>query len=233
AFGSGGRFQTCILVEADEHRFLVDCGASSLVAMKKRGVSPSTVEAILVTHLHGEHFGGIPFFLLDAQFSRRASPLAIAGPPGLEARTRAAMEVLFPKSSETPPRFPLRFVELAPEAAAQVGPLRVTPYPAVHFCGAPAYALRVEYDGRIIAYSGDTQWTEGLVEASAGADLFICEAYFFDKKVKFHLDYQTLAAHRQSLTSRRLVLTHMSDDMLARAAEAGIETACDGLVVEL
>jgi ribonuclease BN (tRNA processing enzyme) len=233
AFGSGGRFQTCLLVDAANRRFLVDCGASSLVAIKRAGIAPADIDAILVTHLHGDHFGGIPFFLLDAQFSKRADPLTIAGPPGLRARTRDATEALFPKSSETEQRFSLDFVELPPGVATSVGQIRVTAYPVLHFCGAPPYALRVECDGRTIAYSGDTEWTDSLVEASAGADLFVCEAYFFDKRVKFHLDYQTLAAHRAALTCRRIVITHMSDDMLARIPDAGMEAARDGMIVRL
>jgi ribonuclease BN (tRNA processing enzyme) len=220
-------------VDAPSHRFLLDCGASSLVAIKKAGILPSAVDTVLVTHLHGDHYGGIPFLILDAQFSKRESPLTIGGPPGLRARTREAMEVLFPKSSETRQRFSLEFVELPPAGAIEVGPIRVTAYPVVHFCGGPPYALRVECDGRIIVYSGDTEWTDILVEASAGADLFVCEAYFFDKRVKFHLDFKTLMAHKASLTSRRLVVTHMSGDMLGRVPGSGIEAAYDGMVVTL
>jgi len=108
SFGSGGRFQTCILIECPTLRFLLDCGASSLIAMKKQGIAPATIGAIFVTHLHGDHFAGIPFFILDAQFSRREAPLLIAGPPGIQARVRDTMEVLFPRSSETTQRFPLR-----------------------------------------------------------------------------------------------------------------------------
>src|SRR5262249_50802774 len=114
-----------------------------------------------------------------------------------------------------------------------IGAMRVTAYPVLHFCGAPPYALRVECDGRTIAYSGDTEWTDDLIAASAGADLFVCEAYFFDKHVKFHLDYQTLCAHRAALSCRRMVLTHMSADMLDRVGDATIETAYDGMIVIL
>ena len=86
AFGSGGRFNMCMLIESGSTRFLLDCGASSLIAMKRFGVTPNSIETILITHFHADHFGGLPFFILDAQFSKRRAPLTIAGPPGLGHR---------------------------------------------------------------------------------------------------------------------------------------------------
>lgn len=233
AFGSGGRFQTCILLEAGGFRCLVDCGASSLIALKRAAVDPATVDTILVTHLHGDHFGGIPFFVLDGQFSRRSHRLRLVGPPGLTERVGRAMEVLFPGSSGASRKFAIEFVELGEGVATDVGPMRVTPYEVVHACGAPPYALRVELGGRTIVYSGDTEWTDRLVPAVAGADLFICEAYFYDKPVRFHLDYATLMRHRSRLDCKRLVVTHLGPDMLARLAELPVEAARDGLEISL
>jgi ribonuclease BN (tRNA processing enzyme) len=233
AFGSGGRMQTCILLEHDGHRALVDCGASSLIAMKRAGVDPNGIEHVLVSHLHGDHFGGIPFLVLDGQFSRRTRPLVVAGPPGTAERLPAAMEVLFPGSSRAQRRFETRFVELPEGVATELGPLRVTPYEVVHACGAPPYALRVEVGGRVVVYSGDTEWTDRLVVASAGADLFVCEAYFYDRAVPFHLDCATLARRRRELDCKRIVVTHMSAELLARRDEVGFETADDGLEIRL
>ena len=71
----------------------------------------------------------------------------------------------------------------------------------------------------MIAYSGDTEWTPALVEASAGADAFVCEGYFFDKRVPYHLDYMTLEEHRSELSCTRLIITHMSQDMLDHAGD--------------
>jgi ribonuclease BN (tRNA processing enzyme) len=232
AFGSGGRFQTCLDVHAGEARYLIDCGATALVAMKRFGVDPSLIDAILITHLHGDHFGGLPFFFLDAQLvARRTRPLVVAGPPGLAERTRATMEAFFPGSSTIEWRFGLQFVELPERSETRLGSLVVTAYEVEHASGAPAYALRVACGEKVVAYSGDTEWTDALREAAHGADLFVCEAYTFDRKLRYHLDYRTLAAHRAELGCRRLVVTHLSDDLLGRLPALDVECAEDGKTI--
>jgi ribonuclease BN (tRNA processing enzyme) len=229
AFGSGGRYQTCVYVAAENYPFVIDCGASSLIAMKRWGILPSTIDAILLTHLHGDHFGGLPFFILEAQLiSKRTKPLVIAGPPGLQRRVHEAMEVFFPGSSSVQQKFAIEFVELTAETPTPIGPLVVTPYQVIHASGAPPFALRVLCSGRVITYSGDTEWTDTLLQAARGADLFICEAYFFDKKVKYHLDYETLRQHRSELGCRRLVVTHMNEEMLTKLQDLEVEAAEDG-----
>jgi ribonuclease BN (tRNA processing enzyme) len=233
AFGSGGRLQTCILMEAAGFRCLVDCGASSLIALKRAAVDPNDIDTILVTHLHGDHFGGIPFFILDGQFSRRSRRLLVVGPPGLTERVTQAMEIFFPGAARVQRKFETAFIELADGIPTAVGPLRVTPHEVVHACGAPPYALRIELDGRTVAYSGDTEWTDRLIPAVAGADLFNSEAYFYDKPIRFHLDYATLVHHRSQLDCKRLIVTHMGPDMLAHVSELPIEAAHDGLEVSL
>ncbi len=233
AFGSAGRFQTCLHLSGPSEPVLIDFGASSLIALKRAGFDPSEIGCVLLSHLHGDHFGGLPFLILDGQFSRRTLPLVVGGPPGVRDRVEAAMEVFFPGSSKGDRRFAVEFAELRERVPAWVGAATVTPFVVEHASGAPAYALRVEYGGKVITYSGDTEWTESLVDAARGADLFVCEAYFFEKKIKYHLDYQTLRENRQRLDCRRVVLTHMSADMLGRRSEADVECAEDGQVILL
>jgi ribonuclease BN (tRNA processing enzyme) len=234
AFGSGGRFQTCIYVRSEATHLLIDCGASSLVAMKRFGVDPLLVDTILLSHLHGDHFGGVPFLIMDAHYvSHRRKPLIVAGPPGLEARVYEAMEVLYPGSSRTHKPFALEFVELPEESATMLSSFVVTPYSVVHPSGAPAYALRIALEDKILAYSGDTEWTDALIPAARGADLFVCECTSLEKGSGYHLDYQTLMGHRTELECRKLILTHMNDDMLHRLGSLDVEGAEDDKIVVL
>ena len=228
AFGSGGRFQTCIHVESGASQLLLDCGASSLIAMRRFGVDPQAIDTVLLSHLHGDHFGGVPFLILDGQFKRRTRPLLVAGPPGVEKRVRDAMEVFFPGSTRIERKFETRFVELADRVAVEVGPVHVTGYEVSHASGAPPFALRITGEGKIVTYSGDTEWTESLVDAARGADLFIAEALSYDKRIRYHLDLATLLEHRSRLDCRRLILSHMGEDVLARLDGLAVETAEDG-----
>jgi ribonuclease BN (tRNA processing enzyme) len=232
AFGSGGRFNTCFLLSDSGDRALIDCGASSMIAMRKFGVDPNGIGTILITHLHGDHFGGLPFLLLDAQLvSRRREPLTIAGPPGLEQRLHDSLELFFPGSTGIARKYDLKVIELDAETRRSFGPVAVTPFLVKHPCGAPPYSLRVELGGKTVTYTGDTEWVDALVPAAQGADLLIAEAYFDEKPIRFHLNYATVLANRERLGAKRIVLTHMSPEMLAR--EVAFETAEDGLELEV
>jgi ribonuclease BN (tRNA processing enzyme) len=237
AFGSGGRFNTCFLIETLGKRMLLDFGASSLVALKAQQIDPNSVDGIILSHLHGDHFGGLPFLLLDFQFlNRRERPLAISGPPGTRERLSAALEVFFPRSSQTKWRFPLQVSEITPGVPGEFLGLAVSTAEVVHFSGALSTALRLS-DGRVVlAYSGDTQWTDALVKVADGADLFIVECYDYARDLSGHMNWVTLQAKLPQLKARKIMLTHMNPSMLAKRNEArtaGLLVAEDGLVTEV
>lgn len=234
AFGSGGRANTCFHVTGHDVNFLIDCGASSLPALKRFGIARDDIDLVLITHFHGDHFGGLPFLLLDAQFTRRTRPLVIAGPEGIERRLAQVMEALFENSSRTKQRFDLGVVALRPEEVHSFGKVEVTPFAVVHGeSGGPFLGYRIEAEGRVIAYTADTEWTETLIPLGRNADLLIAEAYTYDKPVRNYLSLNTLQAHLAEIKPKRLVLTHMSDDMLGRLDTLGHEPASDGMVVEI
>lgn len=223
AFGSGGRHQTCIVVGRE---ILLDCGATSLTALRQQSFDPNEIHTVVITHLHGDHFGGLPFLILDGQFRRRTQDLTVVGPPGTRDRLTTAMEALFPGSSQIKRRFEIRVVEHSDHHPQQLGDLRITPFEVRHASGAPAYTVQLETPGGSVAYSGDTEWTEALLQASDGVDLFLCEGYS-PTPVRWHLDLDSLARHRDSFTCHELVLTHLSPTALA-ADLRGWEVAYDG-----
>jgi ribonuclease BN (tRNA processing enzyme) len=233
AVGSGGRFQACIHLRPDGGPpVLLDCGATSLTALKRCDLDPSEVAAVFVSHLHGDHFGGLPFLILDGQFARRSEPLAVIGPPGTSGRLRAAMDCLFPGSSTARRRFAVEVTELAPGRTAQAAGVEVTAWAADHPSGAPALSLRLAVGGTVIGYTGDTAWTDALAEVAA-ADVLIAEAYFREKAVPHHLRLIDLDQHRSELASRHIVLTHMSADMLAMGGQLDYQVAADGLTLRI
>lgn len=237
AFGSGGRLQTCFHIEDGRGALLMDCGATALIGMQRAGLDPARVNAIQISHLHGDHFAGLVWWLLHAtHVARRREPLVIAGPAGIEARLRLAAEALFPGTLSQPLPFETVFVEQTASCSSRVGGFNVTPFVVSHPSGAASHALRLEGQGRTIAFSGDTEWVEALVDCARGADLFLCECYGYSRATRHHLTWEVLKGHLPRIDARRVVLTHMSGDMLAAVEEAraaGVGVAEDGMVIEL
>ena len=232
SLGTGGRFQTCILVDADGYRFLIDCGATSLVALKRAKIDPTSIDAVLLTHFHGDHCGGVPYLILDGQFSKRERPLVIAGPPGVRERMTAVFEAALPTSSRTKQRFAVSYVELG-DRPTTTGALEVSALPVAHLLETVPRALRVRAGGRVIAYTGDTDWCDALPRLADGADLLISEAYSFEKRIPQHLSHATLLAHRDELRAKRIVLTHPGIETLARAAELEWTLVDDGTEIDV
>ncbi len=236
AFGSGGRLQTCYLVEAAGTRFLIDCGASALIGINRLGLDPNAVPTILISHLHGDHFAGLVWWLIHARHvGKRTAPLTIVGPPGIETRLRAAAEALFPGSFQVALRHELNFVELTREQRRTVGPVAVTPFEVSHPSGAPSYALRFEAEGKVLSFTGDSEWVESLVAAGRGADLYIMECYQLEGEPRYHMSWRTIQSHLDRIGAKRVLLTHMAAGMLARRAEVAdprVVLAEDGLVLD-
>lgn len=217
AFCSGGRFQTSYHLCTREQGLLMDCGATTLLAMQRRGIDPSDIDHILLSHLHGDHFGGVPFFLMQAEFAlKRTKPLTVIGPKGTFERLKAALDILFPGISDTAWSFPFTVVELEAGRTRSIGDLSITPHLVDHPSGAPSLAFRLESGGKTLAFSGDTRWTDALIDIADGADLLIVECHAYRPNGLPHLDWQTLNRHVGRLRARRILLTHMGDSMLDR-----------------
>ncbi len=234
AFSAGGRHQAGYLVEASETTFLLDCGATTLASLKREGLSAGAIDAIILSHLHGDHFAGIPFFLLEYIHSEvRTRPLRIAGPPGTGERVASLFGAMYGDLGALDLPFALEFVELLPGERRELGPVALEPFRVPHQEREISLALGVRVDGRRILYSGDTGWTEDLVSHAAGTRLFICECCVYDTRVPFHLDYPRLWENRRRFETERLILTHTGKEVLARRKELELEIGSDGLAVDI
>lgn len=235
AFGSGGRLNTCYYLRAggpdDRTGVLLDCGATTSAALKRAGLTVDFVDCIIISHFHGDHFGGIPAFIKEIEVVRDpARPLTIIGPEGIEKKVETALQIFYPGAG-VQESFPVNFLTFKVGETLQFKSLRITPRRAVHPSGTNPHCFRIESDGKVLAFSGDTEWTDELLKISDGADLFICEASFYDAGRRNHLSVEELIEKRDLIRAKRLVLTHAGEKVLEHAPGIPFKIAEDGEVL--
>jgi ribonuclease BN (tRNA processing enzyme) len=234
AFGAGGRRQAAVLLRSERGRTLVDCGGTTNTGLAELGIERGEIDAILISHFHGDHFGGIPLLLLGALYEDgRTHPLHIAGPPGVEERVRALCTVMGHTIERREWTFPLYFSELHAGQLSEVGPSSVESFKARHHLDACPHGYRIRLGEQTIAYSGDTGWFDELPAAVAGADLFICECTLHHGITDFHLSLDELEEHRHEFDCGRLILTHLGEEMSQQRGNCSLDTADDGLTTKL
>jgi ribonuclease BN (tRNA processing enzyme) len=234
AFGAGGRRQSAILVRGAAGGVLLDCGATTGSGLNELGIAIDEIDAILVSHFHGDHFGGIPLLLLAALYEeRRKRALRIAGPPGIEARVKQLAGAMGHGIENREWAFPIEFVELSAGVRSEVGPLKVRSFATHHNPDATPHGLLIDVGDAKIAYSGDTGWFDGLPRQVAGSDLFICECTYHRNGFDFHLSHEQLVAHRDRFDCGRIIITHLGEEMADRRASSEFEAADDGLTIRI
>jgi ribonuclease BN (tRNA processing enzyme) len=237
AFGSGGRIHTCWRLDAGGNTICVDFGAAAIVGWARTKRPTTDIDAVVITHLHGDHFGGLPFLLLDAHYvCKRRKPLLIVGPPGLKARLDMLCEAMFAGSTRIQWSFAIDVREVEPGKPQRFPLFDFESAEVRHPSGAPSTAVRVTCGGRTFAYSGDTEWIDALTGIAQGADLFVCECYSGEHPVPYHLDWPTLRAQLPRLKARSVMVTHLGPSALSKIDDiraAGVGVAEDGLVIDL
>lgn len=234
AFGAGGRRQSAIFARGERGGMLLDCGATTNTGLAQLGLERDEIDVILVSHFHGDHFGGIPAFLYASLYTdKRRHPIEIVGPPEIEARVHALAHALGHHLADPTWTFPIRYREIRPDETLCAGPAEIQAFATEHQPEAHPQGYRVRLGQERIAYSGDTGWFNDLPRKVAGSHLFICECTLHDTHLDFHLSLQQLREHRDELDCERLILTHLGHDMSDRRGQIEIETADDGLAIKL
>lgn len=230
AFGSAGRHCAGYLLDTPQGCMLLDAGPSVLSALKAQQRRPSELDAVLLSHLHGDHFGGVAFLILEFCYEApRDRPLLVVGPPETERRVFELYHALYAEMRGKPLPFELRFIEMTDGSATEVKDARVESFRVPHQDTAVSLGYRVRANGRSVAYSGDTAWTPDLLRHSRGTDVFVCECTTFETEVPRHIRYREIAQHRHAFDCGQLLLTHLGREMRERSGEIPESLANDGL----
>ncbi|MEV4706403.1 MBL fold metallo-hydrolase [Actinoplanes sp. NPDC049316] len=208
------------LVEADGFRLLIDFGSGSLSALQ-RYAGIDAVDAILLTHLHCDHMLDACTYVVVRRYAPGGPmpPLPVYAPMGAAERISAAY------SAENEPVDDVyTFYGLQP-GTFPIGPFTVTADRVNH--PIETYGVRVEHDGRVLAYSSDTAPCEPLLRLAQDADLFLCEASYLDGVANppdLHLTGREAGEAATKADVGRLLLTHL---VPAWGSEAStVEAAC-------
>lgn len=229
AFGSGGRFHTSYLVHTGNSTFLIDFGATSIIGLAQNNITSDGIDRIIISHFHGDHFGGIPFFLLDAIFIRkRTKPLFIIGPPGCKEKVTSLTNNLYPEILSKVNSFELIFEEYKMDNPLESGDVFIEALPVVHSPESVPYGLRISFNSKIVAFSGDTEWTDNLYLLSKGTDLFLCECNYLAGHSKGHLSHEILISKKLNLNTKRMLLTHLGGEMIEHSHSLEFEVSEQG-----
>lgn len=234
AFGSAGRHCAGYLLDTPQGSILLDAGPSVLGALKAQRRRPAEVDAVVLSHLHGDHFGGVAFLILEFCYEApRDRPLLVVGPPDTERRVFELYHALYAEMRGKPLPFELRFLEVTDGSAIDVIDARVESFRVPHQDTAISLGYRVRANGTAVTYSGDTAWTPDLLRHSRGTDLFVCECTTFESEIPRHIRYLDIAANRARFDCGRLLLTHLGREMRERSGEIPEDLANDGLKLVL
>ena len=234
AFGAGGRRQSAVFARGERGGMLFDCGGTTNTGLTQLGLSRDEIDVILISHFHGDHFGGIPAFLYAALYTdARKHPLQIIGPPDVQRRIANLAFALGYHLEDREWSFPIEYRELHAGERLEAGPAQIEAFATRHQPEAHPQGYRVALGRERIAYSGDTGWFDDLPNQVAASDLFICECTLHDADLDFHLSLEELREHRDDFDCGRLILTHLGADMTGERGQIEIETADDGMAVKL
>lgn len=213
AFAPGGLCWNGFLVA---ERFLFEAPPQALQSLNVAGVDPNQVEALILSHHHGDHFLGLPFLILHWKYMGRMAPLTIVGPPQTEELAKEIFGRVYPDLFDLP--FEVQFVVAQPGSRLQVGALELEPVPVQHDTRLSlnlGYGARL--NGRRFAYTGDTALCDAVLDLARDAEVLISECASRADNLPIHMNLvDDMPRLRATLpTSSHLLLTHLGDQIEA------------------
>jgi ribonuclease BN (tRNA processing enzyme) len=196
------------LVQTDRP-FLLDLGPRTLMNLLKTGVDRHQIRHILFSHYHADHVSDFITFFFDAayhsRYVRTRAPLTLIGPPGTTRLFRSILGT-FPSFTAAAFSITLREVTTRP---FRIGRTRIIPRPVLHSRGLPCLGYRIEYGGRVLAYSGDSQYCRSVIRLCRQADVAVLDCSFpADRPGPGHMHAGECGQVAREAGVRRLILSH-------------------------
>lgn len=217
------------LVQHDGFNLWMDAGTGTLANLQHHIALPD-IDAILISHEHPDHFVDLYPCFYAWHYGQLGTPgLPVYVPTDFTQKLADLVSI----DSQVVMRTAFGFREIAPGEGFEVGPFRVKTEPMAHL-GLPALGFRMESDGVVLAYTGDTGPTHHVENLARDADLFLAEATWQDRDdlLPFHMSSRQAATHAHHAGVGELVLTHIWPSLDHEVSIAQAAEAYDGPIVD-
>ena len=239
------RMGPAVAIVSGEHVYLVDCGAGVVRRAAQAGLKVAQLTRAFVTHLHSDHTIGLPDLIFTSAVTGRTEALELYGPPGLDAMTGHVLAAwkedmairLHGGEPSVPGGYVVHAHDVPPGEIYRDDTVRVTAIPVAHGTWKSAYGYRFEAKDKVIVVSGDTTYSERLIEAARGCDILVHEVYAqkgWEKRTPpwraYHAAFHTSAPDLGKLAAlvrpKKLVLYHQlpmgeTPEQIVREVRAG------------
>lgn len=227
--------------ETGQGRVLLDCGFTTPHLYFQYCSEPEELQALWISHFHGDHFFGVPLLLLRFWEMGRRAPLTILGPPGVEEKICQAMDLAYP-NFRARLDFPLHFQEVESGYAHEAAGLTWVAAKIEH--AEPALAVRVADQEKSLFYSGDGRPTRETLALAVGCDLAVHEAFRVSGHTPGHGSVLACLDFARQSGVKNLVLLHINRNeraerlreiqaIIARTVELQIVLPEPGSVIRL
>lgn len=210
------RKNTSLFVETDGFSMVLDCGASSGVAAWRYSESPIEIDAVYISHFHGDHFLGLPFFITRSVEERRTKPLRIIGQSGVQNRVEQAVNLAYPNALAKA-KFPINYIECSAETDVSLSDVRLRFAETDH--GMPCLSIRVDHTSGSLFYSGDGAPTEASKKLASGCDVIVQESFTLESTGKGHGSFADAVSLAQQAEARVLACVHVHRQIRSNAVD--------------
>ncbi|WP_319470401.1 ribonuclease Z [uncultured Pseudodesulfovibrio sp.] len=198
---------TSILAESDSTSILLDCGFTAASAFWCAARNPLKLDALYISHFHGDHYFGIPALLVRSVEEQRTKPLTILGQPGVESRIKKLMELAY-SNVMAKAKFDLYFLECTPGEEIHLGDFKLDFAMSDH--SMPCLAIRLNNAEHSVFYSGDGRPTDATTRLAAGCDLIIHESFSLEKTVPGHGTVDSSVEFAKTAGAHTLAMVHVT-----------------------